>query len=65
MDHSPPGSSVQEILQARILEWVAMRSSRLESYSGLKYDDGCQGLEGKGNGKLLFNGYKFSVTDDK
>ena len=25
---SPPGSSVHEILQARILEWVAMSSSR-------------------------------------
>ena len=24
MDHSPPGSSVHEILQARVLEWVAM-----------------------------------------
>ena len=28
MDYSPPGSSVQVILQARILEWVAMPSSR-------------------------------------
>ena len=28
MDHSPPGSSVHEILQGRILEWVAMFSSR-------------------------------------
>ena len=28
MDCSLPGSSVIEILQARILEWVAMRSSR-------------------------------------
>ena len=28
MDHSPPGSSVHGILQARILEWVAMLSSR-------------------------------------
>ena len=28
MDCSPPGSSVQGILQARILEWVAMSSSR-------------------------------------
>ena len=26
MDGSPPGSSVHEILQARILEWVAMPS---------------------------------------
>jgi len=28
MDHSPPGSSVHGILQARILEWVAIPSSR-------------------------------------
>ena len=27
MDHSLPGSSVHRILQARILEWVAMSSS--------------------------------------
>ena len=28
MDCSPPGSSVHRILQARILEWVAMPSPR-------------------------------------
>ena len=28
MDCSPPGSSVHEILQAKILEWVAVPSSR-------------------------------------
>ena len=28
VDCSPPGSSVHEILQVRILEWVAMPSSR-------------------------------------
>ena len=28
MDHSPPGSSVHRILQARILEWVAIPSSK-------------------------------------
>ena len=27
MDHSPPDSSVHGILQARILDWVGMRSS--------------------------------------
>ena len=31
MDCSPPGSSVHGILQARILEWVAMFSSRVSS----------------------------------
>ena len=28
MDHNPPGSFVHETLQARILEWVSMPSSR-------------------------------------
>ena len=32
MDCSPPGSSVHGILQARILEWVAMLSSRGSSW---------------------------------
>ena len=31
MDHSPPGSSVHGILQARILEWVAISYSRVSS----------------------------------
>jgi len=33
MDCSPPDSSVYGILQARILEWVAMPSSRGSSQS--------------------------------
>ena len=33
MDCNPPGSSVHGILQARILEWVAMLSSRGSSQS--------------------------------
>ena len=32
MDASPPGSSVHGILQARILQWVAMSSSRGSSH---------------------------------
>ena len=32
MDHSPPGSSVHGISQARILEWVAISSSRGSSW---------------------------------
>ena len=32
MDSSPPASSVHGILQARILEWVAMPSSRGSSW---------------------------------
>ena len=34
VDCSPPGSSVHDILQARILEWVAMSSSRGSSSPG-------------------------------
>jgi len=33
MDYSPPGSSVHGILQARVLEWVAMPSSRASSWT--------------------------------
>ena len=32
MDYSPPGSSVHEILQARILEWIAIFFSRESSW---------------------------------
>ena len=32
MDYSPPGSSVHGISQARILEWVAISSSRVLSW---------------------------------
>ena len=28
LDYSPPGSSVHGILQARLLEWIAMPSSK-------------------------------------
>ena len=34
MDCSPPGSSVHGILQARILEWIAMPSSRESFHQG-------------------------------
>ena len=33
LDYSPPGSSVHGILQARILEWIAVSSSRGSSRS--------------------------------
>ena len=36
MDCSPPGSSVHRVFQARILEWVAMSSSRESSNPGIK-----------------------------
>ena len=36
MDSNLPSSSVHEILQARILEWVAMPSSKGSSYPGIK-----------------------------
>ena len=37
MDCSPPGSSIHGILQARILEWVAISFSRQEYWSGLPF----------------------------
>ena len=36
MDYSPPGFSVHGILQVRILEWIAMPSSRDLPDSGIK-----------------------------
>ena len=36
MDYSPPGPSVHGILQARILEWVAISFSRGSSQPGIK-----------------------------
>ena len=36
MDHSPPGSFVHVILQARILEWVAISSFRGSSNPGVE-----------------------------
>ena len=38
MDHSPPGSSVHGLLQARILEWVAISSSRHLPGPGIEYE---------------------------
>ena len=36
VDHSTPGSSVDGVLQVRILEWVAMLSSRESSHPGIE-----------------------------
>ena len=36
VDCSPPGSSVHGILQARVLEWVAISFSRGSAWSGIK-----------------------------
>ena len=45
MDCSPSGSSVHGILHARILEWVAISSSKMKYYVQLKTDIrlGCSG----------------------
>ena len=37
MDCSPPGSSVHGILQARVLEWVAIAFSKARGYSSLNH----------------------------
>ena len=38
-DGNPPGSPVPGILQARILEWVAIASSTVEYYSAIKKNE--------------------------
>ena len=43
MDHSPPGSSVQGISQAKILEWVAISSSRRSSWPRDRTCNSCTG----------------------
>ena len=75
MDCSPPGSSVHEILQARILEWVAISSSRGSSRLGLNScislhwlaDSLPSELLGKPYGILnfVFNCLNIHLSDDK
>ena len=36
VDYNPPGSSVHRILQARLLEWVAISFSRGSPQSGIE-----------------------------
>jgi len=36
MDYNPPGSSLHGIFQARILEWIAISSSRGDSDPGIE-----------------------------
>ena len=61
MDGSPPGSSVHGILQARILEWVAMPFSKGKPHPGIQPRSACVAgrfftvwtwlLKGKGQGQ--------------
>ena len=44
IDCSPPGSSVHGILQAKILEWIAISHSRVSSAPGI--DPTCPALAG-------------------
>ena len=39
MDRSPPGSSIQGIFQARVLEWGAIAFSTMEYYSAIKKNE--------------------------
>ena len=50
-DCSPPGSSVHGLLQARILEWVAMSYSRGSSQPGVKYTSLAGGFFTTASGK--------------
>ena len=47
MDHSPPGSSVHGILQARILEWIAMPSFRGSSQPRARTRGSCISCTGR------------------
>ena len=57
VDHNPPGSSVQGILQARMLKWVAMPSSRGSSQSNRKWQPAPVMLPGKFHGHRRLAGY--------
>ena len=46
MDCSLPGSSVHGILQARTLEWVAMKQNEGITEEGLKLDGGKNNKQG-------------------
>ena len=52
MDCSPPGSSVHRILQARILQWVAISSSRVSSQSRVQTFISCVSCIGR---KILYH----------
>ena len=57
MDCSLPGSSVHGILQARMLKWVAMPSSRGSSQSNRKWQPAPVMLPGKFHGHSRLAGY--------
>ena len=52
MDCSPPGSSVHEVLQARVLEWVAISSSRGSSWPRNQTWGSCISCIGR---RILYN----------
>ena len=52
MDYSPPGSTVHGILQARILEWVAISYSRRPSLPRHRTRVSCVSCSG---GKILYH----------
>ena len=59
IDCTPPGSSVHGILQARILEWVAMPSSRGSSHPRYQTLDSCISCIGR---KRLYHWTKAAQT---
>ena len=68
IDYSPPGSSVHGILQARILEWVAIPFSRRSSQSC--YQTGSPALQADSlpsepPGKPLIESYIFSKITNR
>ena len=66
MDCSPLGSSVQGVLQARVLEWVAMPSSRESPQPRNGTQVSCNGLvmSAKGPGRLTCHRAAVYTHDD-
>ena len=60
-DHSPPGSSVRGILPARILDWVAMPSSRDLPGPGIEPTSLISALAGSSNSVIPYGGKQIGV----
>ena len=72
IDHSPPGSYVQWVLQARILEWVACPPPRDLSHPGIKcvsfyvlhWQAGSLPLVPPGKSLIITHQFSHSVVSD-
>lgn len=58
-------SEISQLQRDNTLWFHFYEVSRIVKFRKRKWNDGCQALEVGNNGKLLFNGYKVSVWEDK